>query len=189
MVSQRFLAFPYSKSLAKSMPLLILPISSYIGITAITVAGAWNRRPPATAVAMNDDIDVFPMQIEDYADQQGGVFAQGREEESSLDQSDPSTSQIGGFAFESGAGVGVGVGFSSSSSTSVTPMEGEDQVKMVDRAINASIVLAAGTFAITKLLTIDMDYWHVGQSLPLSLSVSPSAAFYASFSFSFFINH
>ena len=33
--------------------------------------------------------------------------------------------------------------------------------KMVDRAINASIVLAAGTFAITKLLTIDHDYLHV----------------------------
>ncbi|KAJ6827323.1 protein SYM1-like [Iris pallida] len=32
--------------------------------------------------------------------------------------------------------------------------------EMVDRAINASIVLAAGTFAITKLLTIDSDYWH-----------------------------
>lgn len=32
--------------------------------------------------------------------------------------------------------------------------------KLIDRAINASIVLAAGTFAITKLLTIDHDYWH-----------------------------
>ncbi|XP_071730165.1 protein SYM1-like [Rutidosis leptorrhynchoides] len=32
--------------------------------------------------------------------------------------------------------------------------------KLIDRGINASIVLAAGTFAITKLLTIDHDYWH-----------------------------
>ncbi|ONK75971.1 uncharacterized protein A4U43_C03F22480 [Asparagus officinalis] len=31
---------------------------------------------------------------------------------------------------------------------------------MVHRAINAAIVLAAGTFAITKLLTVDRDYWH-----------------------------
>ena len=30
----------------------------------------------------------------------------------------------------------------------------------MDRAINAAIVLAAGTFGITKLLTIDYDYWH-----------------------------
>ncbi|KAL5715320.1 hypothetical protein ACHQM5_017155 [Ranunculus cassubicifolius] len=32
--------------------------------------------------------------------------------------------------------------------------------KLVDRAINAAIVLAAGSFAISKLLTIDQDYWH-----------------------------
>lgn len=30
-----------------------------------------------------------------------------------------------------------------------------------DRFLNAAIVLGAGTFAITKLLTIDHDYWHV----------------------------
>ncbi|XP_009623041.1 protein SYM1 [Nicotiana tomentosiformis] len=29
-----------------------------------------------------------------------------------------------------------------------------------DRFLNAAIVLGAGTFAITKLLTIDHDYWH-----------------------------
>lgn len=33
--------------------------------------------------------------------------------------------------------------------------------KLADRVINATVVLAAGTFAITKLLTIDQDYWHV----------------------------
>ncbi|KMZ56058.1 Peroxisomal membrane 22 kDa (Mpv17/PMP22) family protein [Zostera marina] len=32
--------------------------------------------------------------------------------------------------------------------------------KLADRVINATVVLAAGTFAITKLLTIDQDYWH-----------------------------
>ncbi|PWA51335.1 peroxisomal membrane 22 kDa (Mpv17/PMP22) family protein [Artemisia annua] len=39
--------------------------------------------------------------------------------------------------------------------------EGEDVDKLMDRVINASIVLAAGTFGITKLLTIDYDYWHL----------------------------
>lgn len=38
--------------------------------------------------------------------------------------------------------------------------EGHDLDKVVDRAINATILLAAGTFALTKLLTIDHDYWH-----------------------------
>ncbi|WCJ30672.1 Peroxisomal membrane 22 kDa (Mpv17/PMP22) family protein [Euphorbia peplus] len=36
--------------------------------------------------------------------------------------------------------------------------DGED--KLVSRAINASIVLGFGTFAVSKLLTIDYDYWH-----------------------------
>jgi len=36
-----------------------------------------------------------------------------------------------------------------------------DNDKFVGRAINAAIVLGFGTFAITKLLTIDHDYWHV----------------------------
>lgn len=30
-----------------------------------------------------------------------------------------------------------------------------------ERLLNAAIVLGAGTLAITKLLTIDHDYWHV----------------------------
>lgn len=66
------------------------------------------------------------------------------------------------FAFESrGGGVAEGgVGFSSSSSPSVSPIEVGDQYKMVDRVINASIVLAAGTFAVSKMLTVDSDYWH-----------------------------
>lgn len=34
-----------------------------------------------------------------------------------------------------------------------------------DRLLNAAIVLGAGTFAITKLLTIDHDYWQVSYVL------------------------
>ncbi|KAK8656588.1 hypothetical protein V6N13_098535 [Hibiscus sabdariffa] len=38
---------------------------------------------------------------------------------------------------------------------------GDDDVKkMSSRAINASIVLGFGTLAVSKLLTIDHDYWH-----------------------------
>lgn len=38
---------------------------------------------------------------------------------------------------------------------------------MIDRIINATIVLAAGSYALTKLLTIDQDYWHVSHSFQL----------------------
>jgi protein Mpv17 len=38
----------------------------------------------------------------------------------------------------------------------------EDELdKLTSRAINALIVLGFGTFAVSKLLTIDHDYWHV----------------------------
>lgn len=39
--------------------------------------------------------------------------------------------------------------------------------KLRSRVINASIVLGFGTLAVSKLLTIDHDYWHV--SYPLGL--------------------
>ncbi|XP_037491098.1 uncharacterized protein LOC105646975 [Jatropha curcas] len=35
-----------------------------------------------------------------------------------------------------------------------------DKEKFISRAINASIVLGFGTLAVSKLLTIDHDYWH-----------------------------
>lgn len=40
-----------------------------------------------------------------------------------------------------------------------------DNDKLISRAINATIVLGAGTFAVTRLLTIDHDYWHVSDLL------------------------
>ncbi|KAI3928067.1 hypothetical protein MKW98_023668 [Papaver atlanticum] len=61
-------------------------------------------------------------------------------------------------------GGGEMQGFSSSSVISLEGKEEEkreeDIEKLIDRSINATIVLAAGTFAITKLLTIDKDYWQ-----------------------------
>ncbi|TXG53824.1 hypothetical protein EZV62_019080 [Acer yangbiense] len=40
-------------------------------------------------------------------------------------------------------------------------VESEDTKKLTHRSINATIVSAARTFVITKLLTIDQDYWQV----------------------------
>ncbi|KAJ4729860.1 Peroxisomal membrane (Mpv17/PMP22) family protein [Melia azedarach] len=38
--------------------------------------------------------------------------------------------------------------------------EVDENDRLITRAINATIVLGAGTVAVTKLLTIDHDYWH-----------------------------
>lgn len=40
----------------------------------------------------------------------------------------------------------------------------EDSDKFVGRAINATIVLTVGSLAITKLLTIDHEYWQVSDA-------------------------
>ena len=66
---------------------------------------------------------------------------------------------------EPSALVGVSPG-AEDSPFSKTPEGGEDpdadlKKREVDRAVNAAIVLAAGFAAITKLLTIDRDYWQV----------------------------
>lgn len=41
--------------------------------------------------------------------------------------------------------------------------EGDEVEMPVSRAINAAIVLGMGTLAVTKLLTIDHDYWQVNK--------------------------
>lgn len=53
----------------------------------------------------------------------------------------------------------VGEVETTSSSTSLG-VKIEEKGSLIDRTINAGIVLAAGTFAITRLLTIDHDYWQ-----------------------------
>ncbi|GAB2258862.1 hypothetical protein Droror1_Dr00015022 [Drosera rotundifolia] len=55
---------------------------------------------------------------------------------------------------------------------------GNEFGKGVDRAINAAIVLAAGSFAITKLLTIDRDYWH-GWTVYEILRYAPQHSWFA----------
>ncbi|RWR90719.1 Peroxisomal membrane protein 2 [Cinnamomum micranthum f. kanehirae] len=107
-----------------------------------------------------DELDVIPVQSSDSTDQQegGAVILIEREQEIE------GVNQVGGFtnegrfSFEGGV-AGDFQGFSSSAA-SLEKGEEEDLEKLIDRAINATIVLAAGTFAITKLLTIDRDYWH-----------------------------
>ncbi|CAN8303143.1 unnamed protein product [Cochlearia groenlandica] len=54
----------------------------------------------------------------------------------------------------------VVLGFGGGATTTASEGGQVSMEKMIDRSINATIVLAAGYFAITKLLTIDHDYWH-----------------------------
>ncbi|KAM1411352.1 hypothetical protein COP1_024057 [Malus domestica] len=50
--------------------------------------------------------------------------------------------------------------FQALSTSSEEKGEGDDLDKLTSRAINALIVLGFGTLAVSKLLTIDHDYWH-----------------------------
>nr|DAD22988.1 TPA_asm: hypothetical protein HUJ06_024451 [Nelumbo nucifera] len=120
------------------------------------------KRTDWVVLSVAEELDVIPVRSSDSTDQQDGVVARIERE-----REGESLNQVGGFANEgrlSFEGAGDFQGFSSSSSSSSVPSdrkgEEEDIDKLIDRAINATIVLAAGTFAITKLLTIDHDYWH-----------------------------
>jgi protein Mpv17 len=54
----------------------------------------------------------------------------------------------------------------------------EDTDRLMSRGINAAIVLAAGTVAVTKLLTIDHDYWQ-GWTLYEILRYAPEHNWFA----------
>ncbi|XP_026663275.2 uncharacterized protein LOC103714610 isoform X2 [Phoenix dactylifera] len=128
--------------------------------------GTRRDRAVAALVTAAEDLNVIPVKSPDSTDQQDGVVAvaAGREQEEGDGGGSSSHNEVGGFAFENGrvggvtAGGGGGSLYSSPSSSSLEEGEGVD--RLVDRAINAAIVLAAGTYAITKLLTIDSDYWQ-----------------------------
>ncbi|KAG1368176.1 Peroxisomal membrane protein 2 [Cocos nucifera] len=121
----------------------------------------------AASVTAAEDLDVIPVKIPDSTDQQDGVVSVAAVREQEEDGGGSSShNHVGGFAFENGGVGGVTAGsaggggslYASPSSSSLE--QGEDVDRLVDRAINAAIVLAAGTYAMTKLLTIDRDYWH-----------------------------
>ncbi|KAG5551231.1 hypothetical protein RHGRI_009602 [Rhododendron griersonianum] len=109
--------------------------------------------------SVSKELDVIPVQSSDATDQQDGVVI-GTERE--VEGGERVVSQVvGGFSGEGRLSFEGAGGFSSAgSSLGGGESEGEDLGKWVDRGINAAIVLAAGSFAITKLLTIDQDYWH-----------------------------
>lgn len=122
---------------------------------------------------------MIPVQSSDSTDQQDGIAVTRIEREGDADELLASQvgQQVGGFASEgrfSFEGAGEIQGFAGSSSSSGSGGENgesEDLDRLIDRVINATIVLAAGSFAITKLLTIDQDYWHVSQPFTLTIYI------------------
>lgn len=134
--------------------------------------GSWRDWRVGSAA---DELDVIPVQSNGVTDQlEGAVAWIDREVDGSGDGG-----RVGGFVNEGRLSFGGGVGgefqgFSSSPSSSSVAAEEEeveDVDRMIDRAINAAIVLAAGSFAVTKLLTIDSDYWHVSVVILLLFSL------------------
>ncbi|XP_042519055.1 uncharacterized protein LOC122092828 [Macadamia integrifolia] len=125
-----------------------------------------------------DDLHVIPVQSSDLTDQQDGVIV-GIERESESEREGESVNQVVGFANEGRLSFEGAGGFSSSSSI---PSEGKGEEEyinlLINRTINATIVLAAGTFAITKMLTIDCDYWH-GWTIYEILRYAPQHNWYA----------
>ncbi|XWS09946.1 hypothetical protein CRYUN_Cryun39dG0033400 [Craigia yunnanensis] len=117
-----------------------------------------NKRPNSVvANSLAEELDVIPVQSEDVTDMQEGVAVSQMEREEAGGEL---VSQVGGFGNEGRLSL---EGFSSSGSASGNGFgegEGEEMEKLIDRTINATIVLAAGTFALTKLLTIDHNYWQ-----------------------------
>ncbi|EOY12840.1 hypothetical protein QUC31_002016 [Theobroma cacao] len=121
-----------------------------------------NSNRKANSVVVNslaEELDVIPVQSEDVTDMQEGVAVSQVESEPAGGEL---ASQVGGFGNEGRLSF---EGFSASGSASGSGFgdgEGgaEDMEKLIDRTINATIVLAAGTFALTKLLTIDHNYWQ-----------------------------
>ncbi|WCJ32143.1 Peroxisomal membrane 22 kDa (Mpv17/PMP22) family protein [Euphorbia peplus] len=109
--------------------------------------------------AVQEELDFIPLKSEDTTDHQEGVAVMSQME---IEGTELST-QVGGFG-SSEAQLSF-EGFSSASSSGFED-DGEARQRelemdmSIDRSINAMIVLAAGSYAITKLLTIDHDYWH-----------------------------
>ncbi|XP_022734351.1 uncharacterized protein LOC111287921 [Durio zibethinus] len=122
-----------------------------------------NKRVNSVVVnSLAEELDVIPVQSEDVTDMQEGVTVSQVEREAA--GGGELVSQVGGFGKEGRLSF---EGFSSSASASASRSgfgdeEGgqEEMDRLIDKTINATIVLAVGTFAITKLLTIDHDYWQ-----------------------------
>lgn len=150
---------PLSKS--KKPTSKILPNSHFVG-SKFLQSPIFSRNKQRTESwllnsIVQEEFDVIPVQSGDSTDQQEGmVMSQVESEGNEL------ATHVSGFG--SNEGQLSFEGFSSASSSGIEDdgerMQREENDKLIDRTINALIVLAAGSYAITKLLTIDHNYWQ-----------------------------
>ncbi|KAG6793870.1 hypothetical protein POTOM_003094 [Populus tomentosa] len=105
---------------------------------------------------VHEELDVIPVQSGDSVDQQEGMVAIPVEREGT-----EFAAQVSGFGGSDGQFSFEGFSSASSSGIDGESIERQSESeRLIDRTINAMIVLGAGTYAITKLLTIDHNYWH-----------------------------
>ncbi|KAK9268368.1 hypothetical protein L1049_000117 [Liquidambar formosana] len=165
---QRFLPLnkPVKEPKPKSKPTLFNSLPNSSPRISHSPTFPRNKRKDSNRLVVGsvaEELDVIPVQSDDSTDQQDGGVVIRTERDG---EGGELVSQVGGFANEGRFSFEGAGGFSSSSSGTSSSgsgdgkMEVEDMERFIDSAINATIVLAAGTFAITKLLTIDRDYWH-----------------------------
>ncbi|KAM6553552.1 hypothetical protein CsatB_014314 [Cannabis sativa] len=112
-------------------------------------------------VVEEEFFDVIPVQSSDSTDQQEGVAVSRVEGGGGGGLESELASQVSGFGGNEGRlsfkgatefqGFGSGLG---------DGRENEDDDRLIDRTINATIVLEAGSYAITRLLTVAQYYWH-----------------------------
>ncbi|KAL6543245.1 hypothetical protein OROHE_010765 [Orobanche hederae] len=150
------LSIPKPKS-QSNKPLSSLPPSK------ILLKPNYRRQSLPQVNSVANDLDVIPFQSDYKVNHRDGVVCtERRDQTTEVDQ------VVEGFGSEASGRLSfeASAGFSSSDSGVGGPRGSDDgQVheemgRLIDRTINATIVLAAGSFAITKLLTIDHDYWH-----------------------------
>lgn len=115
-------------------------------------------RAPISVKSMSKDLDVIDANVNDCKDLKDGIF-NGMEREKKEGE-DVMNEVVGVFGNDGRLSFEGATGFSSVG-LSGSEKEEQDLNKLIDRGINATLVLAAGTFAVSKLLTIDHDYWHV----------------------------
>ncbi|KAH6795719.1 hypothetical protein C2S51_036705 [Perilla frutescens var. frutescens] len=153
-IPQSFLSLSKPKPTKPSSLIKLLPAT-----TKILSIPSLKKQSLQLVSSVPNDLDIIPVQSDDRVDQQDGVvFLEREAEPAEVDQ------VVGGFGGERLSFEGA-AGFLSAASGVGGPGSGdgkseEETERLIDRAINATIVLAAGSFAISKLLTIDHDYWH-----------------------------
>ncbi|KAI4388308.1 hypothetical protein MLD38_000650 [Melastoma candidum] len=155
-------SFPHPRSLIPLPKLrptkIFVPKSTKIAAFPRARVGTRGNGAGFVVKSVGEEADVLPVRSGDTVDQQDGM-AVGSSLEMELEGS-AAGELVGVFASSQGSQFSFD-GYPLSTSSSLSSLIGKEEMeKLADRSINALIVLAAGSFAITKLLTIDHDYWH-----------------------------